>query len=146
MKAKTTQDRCGKCVWVHEADSKAKTSFLGVGLCPLHAAASDLLKVAKGIIADKELSDEHDPGGESGPGQELVAMASAAIAKAEVEEMRAVGDEGSPLAVLCHQCFAEKSSGVIVGREAFLSDGTYHLIASKTDDALESECGKTEVA
>lgn len=35
--------RCSKCVWIHEADSIAGTSFLGVGLCPLHSAAPDLL-------------------------------------------------------------------------------------------------------
>ena len=51
----------------------------------LIAALSDLLVVAKGVIADGALSDEHDPGGQSGPSVELLTMARAAIAKAERE-------------------------------------------------------------
>jgi hypothetical protein len=46
-----TPARCTKCVWVHEMDSTAGTSFFGVGLCPLHASAPDLLKAAKEIKA-----------------------------------------------------------------------------------------------
>ncbi len=36
--------RCSNCRWVHEADSTAGTSYMGVALCPLHAAAPDLLR------------------------------------------------------------------------------------------------------
>lgn len=36
--------RCSKCSWVHEADSVADTSFMGVELCQLHASAQELLE------------------------------------------------------------------------------------------------------
>lgn len=49
----TTQSRrCQKCKWVHEADSTAGTSFMGVELCPLHAAAHDLLDAAVSMVDD----------------------------------------------------------------------------------------------
>jgi hypothetical protein len=43
----TKGPRCTKCVWIHEADSTAGTSFQGVGLCPLHAAAPELLALVR---------------------------------------------------------------------------------------------------
>ena len=42
--------RCKNCRWINEADSIKGTSFMGVGLCPLHAAAPDLLDASKKIV------------------------------------------------------------------------------------------------
>ena len=44
------EPRCQACHWIHEADSTAGTSFQGVGLCPLHGAASDLLGALQGLL------------------------------------------------------------------------------------------------
>lgn len=43
----TPEKRCNKCRWIHETDSVAGTSYMGVGLCTLHAAAPDLLAALK---------------------------------------------------------------------------------------------------
>lgn len=42
--------RCKQCWWIHEADSTAGTSFRGVGLCQLHAAAPELLEALKELM------------------------------------------------------------------------------------------------
>lgn len=47
--------RCMQCRWVHEADSEAGTSFLGVELCPAHAAAPDLLAALEAMVAACDL-------------------------------------------------------------------------------------------
>lgn len=46
----TPGPRCTKCVWIHEADSTAGTSFQGVGLCPVHASAPALLSIAQDCL------------------------------------------------------------------------------------------------
>lgn len=43
--------RCSKCEWIHEADTVRGTSFQGVGLCPLHAAAPEMLEALKRLHA-----------------------------------------------------------------------------------------------
>ena len=55
-RAEVAEVRCKECRWIHEADSVAKTSFMGVGLCPAHAASSDLLKVIL-LIQEKTPGD-----------------------------------------------------------------------------------------
>ena len=47
MTQHTPRPRCTNCRWVHEADSEAGTSFQGVELCQLHAAAPELLEACK---------------------------------------------------------------------------------------------------
>lgn len=53
-KKERAQPRCTDCKWVHEADSIKKTSFMGVGLCPLHAAAPELLEALKLVFNEFE--------------------------------------------------------------------------------------------
>lgn len=48
--AQDLKSRCRNCKWVHEADSVEKTSFMGVELCHLHAAAPDLLEQLKNAL------------------------------------------------------------------------------------------------
>lgn len=50
--------RCKDCSWVHEADSVAKTSYMGVELCPVHANAP--LMVIRERIINMELVIERD--------------------------------------------------------------------------------------
>ena len=78
IKANTPEARCTKCRWIHEADSVAKTSFMGVGLCPLHAAAPELLEAAKRALQLLDRINPQSIGGEC----ESVALMDA-IAKAE---------------------------------------------------------------
>jgi len=83
-KAKHTPGpRCTKCQWVHEADSVAGTSFQGVGLCPEHAAAPELLaaletihSILAGAMCNPTLIDRGF----------LIGIARAAIAKAKKEK------------------------------------------------------------
>ena len=51
MTQHTPEPRCSNCQWVHEADSEKGTSFRGVKLCPLHAAAPELLEALAEINA-----------------------------------------------------------------------------------------------
>lgn len=53
--------RCSECQWVHEADSVAGTSFLGVGLCQLHAAAPRMRDALRAFLRAPSI-------GSSGPG------------------------------------------------------------------------------
>lgn len=47
----TMKARCKDCKWVHEADSVKQTSFMGVGLCSLHASVPALLEACKEVLA-----------------------------------------------------------------------------------------------
>lgn len=49
-----TWPRCSQCRWVHEADSTAGTSFMGVELCPLHAVAPDTLAALRALRAESQ--------------------------------------------------------------------------------------------
>jgi hypothetical protein len=50
----TPEPRCSECRWIHEADSVLGTSFMGVGLCPLHAAAPALREALASLIAAED--------------------------------------------------------------------------------------------
>ena len=54
----TPEPRCTECVWIHEADSTAGTSFQGVGLCAVHASAPALLDIAEDCL--HQLSTDSD--------------------------------------------------------------------------------------
>ena len=43
--------RCKDCKWIHEADSVKGTSFMGVELCPRHAAAPAMLNALELITS-----------------------------------------------------------------------------------------------
>lgn len=98
----TTVPRCTDCKWVHEADSVKGTSFMGVELCPKHAAApaqiEKLLKIHDKLCADyrvllskntamlealQEISNEWPYETPALPADHVRKIARAAIAKAE---------------------------------------------------------------
>lgn len=92
----TSGIRCTKCKWVHESDSTAGTSFMGVELCPEHAAAPDLLAACRVMAHEMDalaarLQSTQRPGGvdyiskaaAGGWMSQLAIRAQAAIAKAE---------------------------------------------------------------
>ena len=74
----TQHTRCSNCRWVHEADSEQGTSFMGVELCPLHAAAPELLEALRDCLGWIENSDDDGDGFHSTVAQ----AARAAIKKA----------------------------------------------------------------
>lgn len=70
---------CKDCKWVHEADSVKNTSFMGVELCPRHAAAPELLEAL--LLAEGELNKYVGGGGYS----EVLGKVRAIIVKAQGE-------------------------------------------------------------
>jgi len=77
----TPGPRCTECVWIHEADSTAGTSFQGVGLCALHASARELYDTVVWLIQERENGTDKGllPDG-------LLNKARCAIARATGEE------------------------------------------------------------
>ena len=60
----TSELRCNKCTWIHEADSVKSTSFMGVGFCSEHVRAvnahEEMLEALK-FIAEGKGSFSMDP-------------------------------------------------------------------------------------
>jgi len=79
----TPGPRCSECSWIDESDSVAKTSFRGVGLCPLHAAAPRLLRALERIAYEPQ---GHPEASHSEVLSAVVNIAREAIAKAEAEK------------------------------------------------------------
>jgi len=79
----TQYTRCSNCQWVHEADSKQGTSFQGVELCQLHAAAPELLEALR-LVEQTVLSIPGfvPAGAGTGKVDKILKAARAAIAKA----------------------------------------------------------------
>ena len=82
--AHTPESRCTKCTLVHEADSTAGTSFMGVELCLMHKAAPMLLEAAiqavpcLGDLMREDLTTDDD--------EDAYQALKAAIAAAEGEK------------------------------------------------------------
>lgn len=74
METKHTPARCENCKWVHEADSTKGTSYMGVELCPQHAAVPELLEALQSLMDDAEDTGEFS--------YSAMSKARAAIAKA----------------------------------------------------------------
>ncbi len=51
---------CDKCQWLHETDTDKGTNFMGVRLCPLHAAATDLLEACKNLLVKESAMENGD--------------------------------------------------------------------------------------
>jgi hypothetical protein len=79
--AQTPGPRCKECTWIHEADSTAGTSFQGVGLSPLHAAAPELLAALRRAVNHLIMDGTHQT-----DAPEALAQAHAAIARSEGRE------------------------------------------------------------
>ena len=78
-----TSPRCSDCQWVHESDSVAGTSFMGVALCPNHAAAPQLVEAMQSAVDIIRESFGDEPGCESDC--HAVRLLEAALKSAGVE-------------------------------------------------------------
>ena len=73
---------CDRCQWLHEVDTDKVTNFMGVRLCPLHAAAQDLLEALKNVrLHGKLFGIFRDQ-----IGREVLRHVDAALAKATQED------------------------------------------------------------
>ena len=79
-KGKPTEIRCKDCRWVHESDGH--DSFMGVGLCSLHAAAPELLEACKTMMEAMAYLQEHDKLPDDTCPADLYTLAYEVIAKA----------------------------------------------------------------
>jgi hypothetical protein len=79
----TPAPRCTDCKWIHEADSVKGTSFMGVELCPRHAAAPELLEALEDVTASLAMYLFQEGGTDKLRESRTLFAARAAIAKAQ---------------------------------------------------------------